>query len=189
MADLSGWSAPELAKRLLDELAQIMRRLPLQEGADEMIEAEANEILYSYALRVEVMLEEKSASVKGRPREHMADDIVLQAAVAYEHLTDKFAKRGYHPGKHKPQGEFFEFVTEIFKALGIEASPDVANQRLQTDLRLRGKEPNKNHKPGNTHHMTRGPPRAHTWAWSNGVNRHVPRTRKKAADPSKLHPF
>jgi hypothetical protein len=161
LSSVPGWTDAEIEDRVvLDRLAQIMRRLPLRRGVnDAMIEAMAGEVYYHwYVGRRHLERQRKKASPgrgRGRPPKGVADDTALGAALAYQRLTGKWAKRGYNAPQHKPKGEFLEFLTEVFKVLGIDASPDAANQGLQNELAGRPRRrPNKNHKPENKHHMT-----------------------------------
>jgi hypothetical protein len=72
---------------------------------------------------------------RGRPPNEVALDTTIAAALAYEDLTGQRAERICDRVTGKPYGKFHEFLTEVFKALSIEASPDASNMRLQNELR------------------------------------------------------
>jgi hypothetical protein len=70
---------------------------------------------------------------RGRPSDYIAASITVVAAKAYEELTGRDAVRNIDRGTGKPRGEFHEFLTVVFEALGIDSSPDAANMQLQAD--------------------------------------------------------
>jgi hypothetical protein len=70
---------------------------------------------------------------RGRRSDYIAASITVVAAKAYEELTGRDAVRSIGRDTGKPRGEFHEFLTVVFKALGIDSSPDAANMQLQAD--------------------------------------------------------
>jgi hypothetical protein len=72
---------------------------------------------------------------RGRPSDDVAAAIAAAAANAYQELTGRDAVRSIDRDTHKPCGEFHEFLTAVFKELGIGSSPDAANMQLQSELR------------------------------------------------------
>lgn len=76
-----------------------------------------------------------SAATKGRPPDLIADAMTAIAGGAYAEWTGEPALRSIGRGDGKPQGEFHQFLKDVFDALGIPSSPDASNMRLQTELR------------------------------------------------------
>jgi hypothetical protein len=71
----------------------------------------------------------------GRPVDLVADIISIVAAEAYESRTGKLASRLINRDTGTPEGEFHDFLTEVFQALGITASSNASNARLQETLK------------------------------------------------------
>lgn len=72
---------------------------------------------------------------KGRPADQVTDFITIMAANLYEEITAKLAPRSVSRITGAAEGEFHAFLTDVFKALGMTASPDEANRRLQIQLK------------------------------------------------------
>jgi hypothetical protein len=81
---------------------------------------------------VKVCLKAKASS--GRPEDLVAAATTLMAACIYEEWTGKIAVRSISRDDGSPGGEFHNFLTEVFRILGITASPDYSNDRLQKEL-------------------------------------------------------
>ena len=75
---------------------------------------------------------------RGRPTGHIADLVTVVAANVYEELTELRAVRSIDRDTGEPGGKFHHFLAEAFGVLGIEASPDHSNMRLQTKMRSPG---------------------------------------------------
>jgi len=76
----------------------------------------------------------------GRPEDPVAGSITEVAGDAYESLTGKRANRSINRDTGEPEGEFHTFLTNIFQALGITASPNASSLRLQEKLKA-GRKP------------------------------------------------
>jgi hypothetical protein len=72
---------------------------------------------------------------KGRPVDLVADVITVVAAEIYDLRTGKRASRSINRDTGKAEGEFHIFLTEVFQALGVTASPNASNLRLQETLK------------------------------------------------------
>ena len=72
---------------------------------------------------------------RGRPIDQLADLITIEAAGVYERRTGKRAVRNIDRNRHKPFGDFHNFLTGVFEVLQIESSPDARNMQLQAELR------------------------------------------------------
>jgi hypothetical protein len=72
---------------------------------------------------------------KGRPVDLVADVISAVAAEIYVLRTGKSASRSINRDTGEPQGEFHTFLTQVFQTLGINASPNASNLRLQETLK------------------------------------------------------
>jgi hypothetical protein len=72
---------------------------------------------------------------RGRPSHDVAAAVTVVAAKAYEELTGRDAVRRTDRDTRQPLGKFHEFLTAVFKELGIDSSPDAANMQLQPELR------------------------------------------------------
>lgn len=76
-----------------------------------------------------------SSEKRGRPLDQIADLITAVAATVYEVLTERSAVRSVDRDTGKPRGEFHHFLVAVFGVLGITASADASNMRMQTELR------------------------------------------------------
>jgi hypothetical protein len=71
----------------------------------------------------------------GRPVDQVADTVTIVAAEIYERRTGKPSTRSIDRISGAVQGEFHVFLTEVFKVLGMTASPNASNARLQEILK------------------------------------------------------
>jgi hypothetical protein len=71
----------------------------------------------------------------GRKKDERADYVTTVAAGVFEQVTGKTAARAIDRMSSENVGEFHRFLGAIFRALGITASPDEANKRLQINLK------------------------------------------------------
>ena len=83
---------------------------------------------------MKVCTEAKAKASRGRPEHQVAAATTLMAAHIYEEWTGKIAVRSISRDDGSPEGEFHNFLTEVFGILGITASPDYSNDRLQKEL-------------------------------------------------------
>ena len=60
----------------------------------------------------------------GRPPKYRAADVAGRALGCYEALTGKRAGVSTNPWTSARGGPFLRFLTDVFKVLGIKASPD-----------------------------------------------------------------
>ena len=74
----------------------------------------------------------------GRPEDIVVGSITEVAGAAYKSWTGKRPNRSINRDTGEPEGEFHDFLAYIFQALGITASPNASNLRLQGTLK-RGK--------------------------------------------------
>jgi hypothetical protein len=74
---------------------------------------------------------------KGRPEDPVANTVSEVAAGLYKLRTGKMPGRSINRDTGKPEGEFHTFLTEVFQAIGITASPNASNLRLQETLKAR----------------------------------------------------
>jgi hypothetical protein len=72
---------------------------------------------------------------KGRPEDLEANTISEVAAQIYRLRTGKAPGRSINRDTGEPQGEFHIFLTRVYQALGIGASPNASNLRLQGILK------------------------------------------------------
>jgi hypothetical protein len=72
---------------------------------------------------------------KGRPVDPVPDVISIVAAEIYVLRTGKPASRSISRDTGAAQGEFHAFLTKVFQALGITASANASNLRLQETLK------------------------------------------------------
>ncbi len=72
---------------------------------------------------------------KGRPADQTADFITLMTANLYKEITGKIAPRSVSRIAGRAEGKFHVFLTDVFSAFELKASPDEANRRLQTELK------------------------------------------------------
>jgi hypothetical protein len=73
------------------------------------------------------------AENRGRPPDDIAAAITVVAANAYQELTGRDAVLSIDRDTGKPCGGFHDFLTAVFKALGINSSPDAANMQFQSE--------------------------------------------------------
>ena len=71
----------------------------------------------------------------GRPVDLVAETVTWVAAEVYQGRTAKIANRSIDRVSGAAQGEFHAFQTEVFQALGMTASPNASNARLQETLK------------------------------------------------------
>jgi hypothetical protein len=81
------------------------------------------------------VLKAEAPENRGRHSDYIAALTTVAAANAYEELTGRSAVRCIDRDKGKSYGEFHEFLTAVFRALGIDSSPDAANMQFQAALR------------------------------------------------------
>jgi uncharacterized protein YicC (UPF0701 family) len=74
---------------------------------------------------------------KGRPKDRIADFMSVVVADTDEALSGKTAARSVDRVTGTPDGEVHDFLGEAFKVLGVKASADEANRRLQAHLKKR----------------------------------------------------
>jgi hypothetical protein len=68
---------------------------------------------------------------RGRPDGFLADVIANTAKQVFETTTERKAVRSVSRDDGQPQGEFNNFLRDIFEILGVEASADAANRKMQ----------------------------------------------------------
>jgi hypothetical protein len=76
---------------------------------------------------------------RGRPEDEIARVITTIVGAFFQEWTGSLAQRSISRDDGKPSGAFHDFLTEVFQILGIAASPDYSNDRLQKDLAKLGK--------------------------------------------------
>jgi hypothetical protein len=85
----------------------------------------------------------RSAARTGRPKKQAAKAIAANAAANFELLTGRRATLSTPTAGGKASGAFLDFLSEVFKILGVDASPesqakvaiDLAKQHSAWDLR------------------------------------------------------
>ena len=74
---------------------------------------------------------------KGRLVDPVAEAVSYAAATAYVGRTGRRPNRSVNRDTGEPEGEFHTFLTGVFQALGITASPNASNLRLQETLKAK----------------------------------------------------
>jgi hypothetical protein len=69
-------------------------------------------------------------TVKGRPADHIAKSVAAYVARIYQLLKGTAPTRNIDRVSGQPVGEFHDFLTEIFRALDVEAKIDHQTRRL-----------------------------------------------------------
>jgi len=89
------------------------------------------------AHRAEVVVKAFSRATgrKGRPVDLVAEAVTIETAIAYENRTGKRANRSINRDTGEPQGEFHTFLLDVFQILGVTASANASNLRLQETLK------------------------------------------------------
>jgi hypothetical protein len=77
----------------------------------------------------------QSKGKKGRPADLVADAVTIMAAKNYALRTGRRPIRSISRDTGAAEGEFHSFLSQLFQALGITASPNASNLRLQETLK------------------------------------------------------
>jgi hypothetical protein len=113
----------EAAKQEWLELRQLL--LNMQERAGRAVRA-AEAVVKAFP---------QAKGKKGRPVDPVAEAVSYAAAAAYVGRTGKRAVRSINRDTGEAEGKFHAFLTEVFHALGITASANASNLRLQETLK------------------------------------------------------
>jgi hypothetical protein len=126
-----------LIERLVD-LSRFMNTMKVDHRFLDALEKEARRDTFAGELvRVETAARHEldrlrsQPEVTGAPRKLRAQAVTEVAAVVFKRLTGKPATVRTDPRKNAAYGPFHEFLTAVFEACGIDASPEAQARALR----------------------------------------------------------